>query len=101
MNVRYLVAIEHFVLSQYISRLQVHVMVTFKIPFEAEHDAVWRVLVGNDPACQTFPTRLAAIRFAMQRAASLAQASREETRIVIEGADGHWRRFDAAMTSTD
>ena len=76
-------------------------MVTFKIPFAAERDAIWRVLVGNDPARQTFSTRLSAIRFAMQRAASLARTTREETRVVIEGADGHWRRFDATMTSID
>ena len=58
------------------------------------------VLVGNDPDRQTFSSRLAAIRFAMQRAASLARTSRE-ARVVIEGADGQWRRFDATMTSID
>ncbi len=76
-------------------------MVTFKIPFEAERDAIWRVLVGCHADRQTFSSRLAAIRFAMQRAASVARTTREEARVVIEGADGHWRRFDASMTSTD
>ncbi|WP_458071911.1 hypothetical protein [Rhodanobacter sp. BL-MT-08] len=76
-------------------------MITFKIPFEAERDALWRVLVGDDPDRQTFSSRLAAMRFAMQRAASLARTSRGEARVFIEGADGHWRRFDATMKPTD
>jgi hypothetical protein len=76
-------------------------MVTFKIPFEAERDAVWRVLVGNDPDRQMFSSRLSAIRFAMRRAASLARINHEEAHVAIEGADGRWRRFDTTMTSTD
>ena len=97
----YVTAMELYLLfAARLSYLEAAGVVTFKIPFEAERDAIWRVLVGNDPDRQTFSSRLAAIRFAMQRAASLARTSRE-ARVVIEGADGHWRRFDATMTSID
>lgn len=65
-------------------------MVLFDIPLLPVIDGVW--LVYHDGGESSFPTRLAAITFATDRARVAAQRGTVAL-LNIEGEDGRWRTF--------
>ncbi len=72
-------------------------MLTFEIPY-ASDNSTW-YLDGLKEGRKNFESRLKAVSFAM----SMAKRYREKNETVcirIEGADGHWRKFNADMLPT-
>jgi hypothetical protein len=70
-------------------------MLMFEIPYKPTDEGSWYV-AGLTSGRKDFETRVDAVAFAMRSAQKLSSSNRA-TRICIEGADGAWRTFDAAL----
>jgi hypothetical protein len=67
-------------------------MVMLDIPFSPDKTTHWVIRVPNI-GLQTFPSRDAALKFAMD----FAKRQSALVYISVEGADGRWRLFDADL----
>lgn len=72
-------------------------MIFYEIPYEQGNTKTW-YLDGLAEGRKDFDSRMAALAFAMQSAkAAAVKGCGDKACIAIQGADGHWRRFDPDM----
>jgi hypothetical protein len=70
-------------------------MIAFDIFYEARPGGMWDLRLSNESA-RFFPTRLAALAYAI-REAGRRKSEGTLVQISVEGADGRWRAFDSEM----